>query len=154
MIEPSRLQEISDSIEIQDLLTRYCNAIDSKKYEMLDSVFTQDAIIDYTSAGGIRGTLPEIKAWLSKALGLFPMTQHVVTNFTIKVEGDHATSRCSFFNPMGLPPAEGEEGLKMLFFGGYYNDTLIRTNDEWRISERIEESSWNFGLFPKDFEIP
>ena len=71
MIEPSRLQEISDSIEIQDLLTRYCNAIDSKKYEMLDSVFTQDAIIDYTSAGGIRGTLPEIRHGSPRHLACF-----------------------------------------------------------------------------------
>ena len=40
---------------------------------------------------------------------------------------------------------DGEEGLKLYYFGGYYNDDLIRTGDGWRISQRIEESSWNDG---------
>ncbi len=87
----------------------------------------------------------EVKKWLSEVLDLFPMTQHSVSNFVIKIEGDHATSRCAFYNPMGMALHEGEEGLKLIFFGGYYNDTLIRTDDGWRISQRIEESAWNYG---------
>ena len=145
MVEPNRIQEISDRLEIGDLLIRYCTAIDSKQYDDLDAVFTPEAIIDYTSAGGIRGTLSEIKKWLSQVLSLFPMTQHVVGNVVVKIEGDRATSRCVFFNPMGLPPPEGKKGLKVLCFGGYYNDTLTRTRDGWRICERIEESSWDPG---------
>ena len=62
----------------------------------------------------------------------------------IEIEGDHATSRCAFYNPMGLPRPE-EEGLQMFFFGGYYNDTFIRTEKGWRISERVEESVWGYG---------
>ena len=143
MVEPNQIQGLSDRIEIQDLLSRYCTGIDSKQYDMLDSVFTPDAFIDYTSAGGISGGLPEVKAWLEKALGLFPMTQHYVTNFAIGVDGDKAESRCMFYNPMGLPLPEGEEGLKLWFFGGFYNDKLIRTAEGWRISERIEESTWS-----------
>jgi len=145
MVEPNRIQEISDRLEIGDLLIRYCTAIDSKQYDDLDAVFTPEAIIDYTSAGGIRGTLSEIKKWLSQVLSLFPMTQHVVGNVVVKIEGDRATSRCVFFNPMGLPPPEGKKGLKVLCFGGYYNDTLTRTGDGWRICERVEESSWDSG---------
>jgi len=104
--------------------------------------------------GGIRGTLPDIKTWLAKALGQFPTTQHVVANFTIRLDGDRASSRCSFFNPMGLPLPEGEQGLHILFFGGYYNDTLIRTDAGWKISERIEESTWSYGQLPEGFQIP
>ena len=124
MVEPNRIQEVSDHVEIQSLFTRYCTAIDSKQYNVLDTVFTPDAFIDYTSAGGISGRPPEIKAWLEKAVGQFPMTQHYVTNFS------------------------------MLFFGGYYNDKLIRTPEGWRISERIEESTWMYGQLPEGFEIP
>jgi hypothetical protein len=145
VVEPSRIREISDRLEIGDLLVRYCTAIDSKQYDDLDCVFTREAIIDYTSAGGICGTLPEIKKWLSEVLCLFPMTQHVVGNVVVKIEGDRATSRCVFFNPMGLPPPEGKKGLRVLLFGGYYNDTLTRTDDGWRICQRIEESSWDWG---------
>lgn len=154
MVEPSRIQEVSDRLEIQDLLTRYCTAIDSKQYDMLDTVFTPDAVIDYTSAGGIRGDLPQIKAWLESALGQFPMTQHYVTNFNVTVGADSAKSRCMFYNPMGLPHPEGKEAPELLFFGGYYNDKLTRTSEGWRISERIEESTWMYGQLPEGFEIP
>ena len=65
-----------------------------------------------------------------------------MTNFEIVVQGDNATSRCVFYNPMGLGLPDG--GLQMLFFGGYYNDKLVRTPDGWRIIERIEESTWNY----------
>jgi len=145
MVESNQIQEISDRLEIEDLLVSYCTAIDTKKFDDLNSVFTPDAHIDYTSAGGVKGAFPEVKQWLAEVLAMFPMTQHSVTNFAIKVEGDRAISRCAFYNPMGVPISEGEEGLKLYFFGGYYNDTLIRTGDGWRISQRIEESTWNDG---------
>jgi hypothetical protein len=94
----------------------------------------------------VKGASPEVKKWFSEVLNLFPMTQHSVTNFVIKIEGDHATSRCAFYNPKGTALPESEEGLKLIFFGGYYNDILIRTDDSWRISQRIEESAWNYGI--------
>ena len=37
---------VSDRLEIGDLLVRYCTAIDSKRYDDLDSVFTREAVID------------------------------------------------------------------------------------------------------------
>ena len=64
-------QEISDRLEIQDLLTAYCDAIDSQNWDALDDIFTSDAIIDYTDAGGAKGTLEEIKLYLDKALKPF-----------------------------------------------------------------------------------
>ena len=152
MTESEKIQEISDLLEIQSLLTSYCTSIDSKQYDGLDSVFISDAFIDYTSAGGIKGHFPEVKAWLEEVLGLFSMTQHAVTNFDIRVDGDKATSRCIFYNPMGLNTPEGK--MPMFFVGGYYNDELVRTADGWRITERIEDSSWNYGDFPVDTKIP
>ena len=49
-------EEISDRLEISDLLTRYCTAIDAKDYELLDECFTPDARVDYVSSGGITGS--------------------------------------------------------------------------------------------------
>jgi len=121
---------------------------------VLDTVFAPDAFIDYTSAGGISGRLPEVKAWLEKALRQFPMVQHYVTNFSITVDGDNARSRCMFYNPMRLPDSEGKEGRDLVFFGGYYNDRLIRTPDGWKITERLEESTWMYGKLPGGLEIP
>jgi hypothetical protein len=141
--EPSRIREISDRLEIEDLLIRYCTALDTKQFDLLDTVFTEDATLDYMSAGGIRGTRSEVKAWLQGVLSLFPVTQHLITNFSIEIDGDHATSRCALFNPLGAPHPEAEKGLQVAFVGGYYNDTLVRRDGQWRILERVEESTWS-----------
>ena len=48
-------QEISDRLEIQDLLNRYSYAIDERNFDDLDNVFTPDATIDYSQVGGDKG---------------------------------------------------------------------------------------------------
>jgi hypothetical protein len=52
---PLSLQEISDRLEIQEVLTRYCYAVDDRDWDTYRSAFTLDAIIDDTAAGGLRG---------------------------------------------------------------------------------------------------
>lgn len=52
------LEEISDRLEIQQLLVDYSTAIDQKRFDDLDAVFTPDAYIDYSVAGGIVGRFP------------------------------------------------------------------------------------------------
>ena len=64
-------REISDRIRIQDLLTRYTVAIDTKNWELLDTCFTPDAHVDYTTSGGTKGPYPEVRSWLQKALAPF-----------------------------------------------------------------------------------
>ena len=139
------LQTIADRIEIDDLLTRYATALDAKDWELFSSCFTADAVIDYTGAGGIKGSLPEVRAWLASVMERFPMTQHLVTNREIRIEGDSATCRSCLFNPMGLP--DEDDGSLVLFFeGGYYRDTLVRTSAGWRIATRVEEPTYSTRL--------
>jgi hypothetical protein len=40
------LEEISDRLEIQQLLVAYSTAIDQKRFDDLDNGFTKDAYID------------------------------------------------------------------------------------------------------------
>ena len=138
---PVTPEEIADRIEIDDLLTRYAAAVDTKDWELYRTVFTDDAVIDYTSAGGIRGSLGEVVEWLSHAMKLFPMTQHFVTNRLVVLDGDTATGRAYYYNPLGRP--DGKGGTQLLFMGGYYHDRFRRTADGWRIAERVEETTWS-----------
>ena len=102
-------QEVADRVEINGLLTRYCTAIDSKQFDLLDDVFTEDALIDYSSSmPDVRGNRAEMKQWLSEVLAMFVMTQHLVSNTEFEIDGDRATTRTMFFNPMGWQDEEGE----------------------------------------------
>jgi hypothetical protein len=145
-VTPMTPEEIADRIEIDDLITRYATAVDTKDWALYRTVFTDDAVIDYTSAGGIRGSLGEVVEWLSHALKLFPMTQHLITNRHVVLEGDTASGRSYYYNPLGRP--DGKGAMQLLFFGGYYNDRFRRTADGWRIAERIEETAWVDGTLP------
>jgi SnoaL-like domain len=131
---------LADRVEIDDLLTRYTVAIDTKQFDLLGTVFLPDARIDYTAAGGIAGAYPEVKAWLSEVLQAYAMTQHLVVNRQVEIAGDRATARSCVYNPMGS--SDGKGGLKLFFMGGYYEDQLVRTASGWRIAERTEKLAW------------
>lgn len=136
------LQEMSDRLEIQDLFARYCFAIDERDWEALDGLFTSDATIDYSAAGGPVGSVAEIKRWLPGAMARFPVCQHLAATTKLKLEGDTASSRTILFNPMVY---EDGEGIRQSFFLGlWYRDQLVRTPDGWRISDRREEFGWDY----------
>ncbi|MAE94705.1 MAG: hypothetical protein CL910_08605 [Deltaproteobacteria bacterium] len=145
---PATLQELSDRLEIDDLLTRYATGVDRKDWDLWESCFTEDAVIDYTAFGGIRGGVAEVRAWLEKTMAMFPMSQHMILNKEIAIEGDTATSRAGFYNPMSLPLDDGENRL-LFFEGGYYCDRLQRTSEGWKIAERVEEFSYSTRLNPQ-----
>lgn len=151
-------QEIADHLQLQQLLVRYTEAIDAKRWDDLDTVFTPDATLDYTTSGGpdAKGEYPAMKAWLISMLdnGMFPMTQHLLGLPLITVEGDTAHCRTMFHNPMGVATdddgyfAIGGAKLHVFVVGGWYNDTCIRTPDGWRIAEKIELQAFTTGGFP------
>jgi 3-phenylpropionate/cinnamic acid dioxygenase small subunit len=123
-------------LEIDDLGTRYATAVDAKDWDLYRTCFTTDAVIDYTAAGGIRGNVDEITAWLDEALKNFTSTIHYVTNRAVTLDGDTATGRLAYYNPMGL------DETKLLVCWGYYNDKYVRTAEGWRIAERVEDVAW------------
>jgi 3-phenylpropionate/cinnamic acid dioxygenase small subunit len=136
------LEELFDRLEIDELLTRYATAIDTKTFDLLDEVFTPDAHLDYTTAGGIAGDFSTVKAWLAEVLPHFPQYQHVVGNRNVTLDGDTATSVSAFFNPMVMQNGD------TFFCGGEYRDQLVRTSDGWRIADRFEQTVWTYGTVP------
>ena len=144
--------EISDRLEIQDLLVRYTRAIDTKDWALLDRCFTPDAHVDYTSSGGVAGKYPEVRAWLEKALAAFPAMMHFIGNTSRALDGDRARARTYVINPMGFPKPDG--GLHVFTVCAHYVDELVRTPHGWRIAQRIEEQVLLDGSLPEALRIP
>lgn len=150
------MQEIADRLELDQLMVRYVEAIDAKDWDLLDEVFTPDAHLDYSSSGGPdgKGDYPTIKAWLQTNLAMFPMTQHLIGTSLVTIHGDHATCRTIFHNPMGVPVDDdgiydaAGTGLHVFVVGGWYDDTCVRTDDGWRIAEKVETQAFTQGGFP------
>lgn len=127
---------IADRLEIDDLITRYATAVDSRDWDLFRSCFVANATIDYTTAGGASGSLADIAAWLEQTLAGFELSVHQVTNREVRVDGDTATGWLAYFNPNVL--ADGS----MLLSGGHYRDRYVRTADGWRFASRATEGNW------------
>ena len=145
---PMSVQEISDRMEINNLLIDYCSAVDARDIDAFDNLFTADAHIDYTALGGIKGNLEEIKAYLKKALALFSNSQHLIANSRVWLDGDTATARTICHNPMQLTRDDKSEHV--IFYGLWYIDKLVRTEEGWRFKERVEERCYDFNV-PQEF---
>ncbi len=130
--------------QMLSLIAHYAHLIDKQDIVGLDNAFTEDASIDYTDFGGPKGSLQEIKEFLSQELPVFKNTQHMISNYQIKVSGDEATGRIMCFNPMELNMPD--QGNPVLFYGLWYVDKYVRTGNGWRIKERSEEKSYGFNV--------
>ncbi len=146
------IREISDRIQINDLLVRYTRAIDTKDWSLLDSCFLPDADVDYTATGGVAGKYPEVRAWLAKALAPFPITAHYITNSIVKLDGDRATARTLVYNPMFFGNPDGS--MHDFTVGATYVDELVWTAEGWRIAKRSEDAGYMQGTLPKALTIP
>jgi 3-phenylpropionate/cinnamic acid dioxygenase small subunit len=133
------LQTMAARAEIQDLLVRYATAIDTRRWHRLDDVFLPDARLDYRSAGGIQGLFPAVKDWLVAVLPMFRVTQHLVLNSRVELDGDEARGTTAFLNP-NEATIDGEPWIFTV--GGTYHDRFLRTAAGWRIARRVEETLW------------
>jgi hypothetical protein len=130
-----RLQELVDRQEIVDLITAYTRAVDTARWDDLDAVFTADAVLDYSSAGGPAGSLAEAKPFIAHLSG-FDGWQHVIGQVEIELSGDTATATAYFINPMVA-------GTQLWEVGGYYHHRLRRTPDGWRSTRMVDELVWS-----------
>jgi hypothetical protein len=152
MTSPYTPQVVVDRLELDDLLTRYANAIDQGRWDDMVELFTDDGVWDLSNCGGIRGTPAEVAAWVAERVVGFDVNQHFIVNRDIRVDGDSATGRSYFWNVMSRPGPDGAP--QFLSTGGYYFDRYRRTPDGWRIEERGEELTWFQGEWPQDVDLP
>jgi hypothetical protein len=127
--------------------------VDQRKWDLMDSVFTPDGTIDYTSTGGKRGPYRPTLEWLDRALAAWPINLHMISNISIEFPApDRARSRCYFFAPMGRPRPDGTQ--EIISNAGYYLDTFARTRGGWRIRERLCTQTIMIGHLPPGYVIP
>jgi hypothetical protein len=127
----------TDLLSIQRLLYDYAWACDSGDWELLRSVFTETARLDYASTGGPAAGRDEVVTWLKESLSQLEFIQHVVSNFRIETSGDQAGGRAMFLTSFRVPGTDG-----VLLTGGYYDLELVRAADGWKIHSLVEENKW------------
>lgn len=136
--------EVSDRLEIQDLLVRYCYALDRGDWNAFAQVFTADAIIDFTAFGGPRCGVAPMREFLQGVLAQMQAAQHTISTMLIDLAGDEARVQTAATVPMVMATADC--GSQILFSGLWYHDHLLRTAAGWRIHERVQQKSWSYSV--------
>jgi SnoaL-like domain len=124
--------------QIDDLLGRYCQAIDRCDIERLKSVYWPDAHDDH---GVFTGNACDFAEWVIPALRQLGRTMHLIANCVIEFDDeDHAHGETYVVAYHEVP---GELGATNAVAGGRYLDRFERRDGEWRISERVYVIDWN-----------
>lgn len=135
-LPPVDVQTIADQLAIQSLLARYAFGWDSRDYELVASLFCEDAVIDYDSLPPITNGFAGFLEISSGVLAHLVSTQHFIANIDVVVDGDRATST-AYVQATHV----AEDGRK--FVGaGRYDDQLVRTTEGWKINARTFRRQW------------
>lgn len=131
---------LDDERGIVGVALRYARSIDTQDQQLFMSCFTEDALFGLPKLRLHPDTkLENTMAFLCE---LFSATQHVTTNFEVSVDGDCATMRCCY-----IATHVWRQKLHdpLFVMGGHYEDQLVRTDDGWRIRDRLLINAWVTG---------
>ncbi len=140
---------LQDRLDIEKAMRHYAVGLDERRWEEWDLAFTAEGIIDFSPMGGKRETRDQMRDRLSKPDPAWLFAQHPLYNTIVAVDGDTATAFSHFQMETGRRgAAEGE--IVRTSGGGSYEDTLARTPDGWRITERKVFMKWKETRTVKD----
>ena len=123
---------------IQDLLARYCRALDRCDIDRLKAFFWPDGHVDY---GRFVGNIMAFLDHSISSLRTMERTMHLIANCVIEFEdSDHARSETYVVAYHEIP---GALGATHIAAGGRYLDRFERRSGEWRILERVYVLDWN-----------
>ena len=125
-----------DIIEIEQLLNRYCFAVDSGTPEDVAALFSETAVLVpvYTGGTPANGRAAILQWYVNYQKGTRAAVnhlRHVVTNPLIEVSGDHATAQC-YLTANAVSKTSG----KASWTAGLYKDKLVREEGRWLFAER------------------
>lgn len=139
------LAELSARAEIADVVNRFCHAVDRHRWELMDSVFHDDATSRF---------LDKVRPWREMvagarvSMGALGPTHHQTGNMLVAIDGEvaHVETYVTAYHrvPTSAPAgfwdgrAEAYEGLA----GGRYVDRFERRDGRWKIAERQTLVEW------------
>lgn len=127
---------------IRDCIARLARGEDRRDAGLISASYWPDSITDY---GVFSGTFAEYLAWVVPGSPAIPVTQHVLGQSVIELDGDVARVETQVTSYHRIDT--GSEHRDTII-GGRYLDRLERRDGEWRIAARTMLYDWfqDFGL--------
>lgn len=122
-----RLERLEAKVAIEELRSNYCYHVDEANGTAFASLFTEDGVLDFESAGTFTGRA-ELREFVDEVVPeTYSFIVHMLHNPIVEVDGGSATGRWYFEAPC---TADGED----MWIQGRYDDEYERHKGEWRFS--------------------
>lgn len=142
------VHQVADRQEITSQLHRYCRSLDRCDRALLESVFHPDSVHEM---GGFEGPSMQFCEFAFDVLSELEMTQHLLGNVLIELDGDTAYAE-SYFVAYHRVAAETaatgsfaahQPGVdEDVFIAGRYIDRFERRDGVWKIARRVGVQDW------------
>ena len=133
----SQLQQIADTLAIQQLLAKYMNFMDASDYESYSKLFNDDGELIFQSFD-LKGpqAIREMMGRGSQAREQSDrpprILRHTMSNSLIEINGDTATHTARW-----ITMSAGADGKPVIGGTGLYQDLLRKVDGAWKIQRRV-----------------
>lgn len=137
-----------DALEVHELIHRVLLAEDSRDYDALRQLFTEDAVHDHSIYGRVQGSQAIVAFVQANLARGFDGVRHHAFNVVTARLGEDGAAAVSYVVPLKLFPAAGESDgdLPRILGHGVVRDRLIKRNARWRIAHRSYDQ---FSVWPE-----
>lgn len=130
-----------DTNQIVKVINLYALTVDTQRWELFDQVFTPDVDANCPPNGRWSDLKTLRHHWAAFHEPLDAST-HTFTNHQVIVNGDRANALSYVIVRLIRQMPHGENYYES---SGWYDDTLIRTAEGWRIRARLYGGNWWHG---------
>ena len=123
------------------LASLYARAMDRNEPDLLDAILVDDIVID--GAGLVLEGIAAIRDCPAILCRMYHMTQHVVHNQTLTLDGDEAEGETYCTASHVIRPAEEGGEHSIYVWAIRYQDRIRRLPDGWRFSRRTLVVDWS-----------
>jgi hypothetical protein len=124
------LQELKDLEAIKSLKSKYCHLVDSRSWNELAELWTEDATCDYGFFGSYRGRDEIVEKFFGELVeSASSFNAHMIHNPLIDLRGDRASGTWYLTAHTTIQPAN-----QAVWVMGLYRDEFERVEGEWKIS--------------------
>lgn len=152
---PYSLERIADRMEIQDVMLRWCRAVDRLDLDSVTDLFHPDATDDHAV---YKGDVVGLVAWIRDRHQAIEFSAHVIANCLIEFAGpDRAVVETYVYTLQRYKPNAGSRLTSLIqspenegaasrtdsFAHARYVDTFERREDRrWRVARRVSVVDW------------
>jgi hypothetical protein len=129
------MSELSDRIEIADLIHRLGACLDEHRFDDLRTLFVEDATV--ATPGGTAQGRDALIAQATRNHAQYERLQHVITNVLVDLDGERAAVRANL-----VVALVRDGGTPELMLGEVYRFQARRTGEGWRLASLRADPVW------------